>query len=170
MGGTTMAASTSGHQGPAGLLNLPLTPPSSAFLAPRAGAPPLVANSTPQQQKGLQQQLASLNGTRVQADIKNAINNLPLETVGPDQTAVNSVQVHGFTLVESSQNPVTGAPTSQAQHNLTLYDNLGGIVYVITYHDVFYWTGSHVTASTPYWTYWRAWYEFPIPLFRERHK
>lgn len=48
-------------------------------------------------------------------------------------------------------------PDVQAQHTITLYSRWGGVAYVLTYRDTFYWNGAHIRAEKPYWTYWKAW-------------
>lgn len=158
-GGITYAASAP-PSAAAHFPGLPATPPASAFVPARADAPPLVTHLTPTQMQLEKQQIQSLTNPVVATAIRHAINSLPPLTVAPDKIAVASTHADGFTIVESSQNPVSGDPTSTASHNLTLYDAYGGIVYVVTYHDTFHWTGSQVSAAQPYWTYWRAWYEF----------
>lgn len=110
---------------------LPTLPPASAFVPTRADAPPLVTHLTPFQMQLEQKQMASLANPAVHKAIMQAITRLPVQTVGPDQTAVASTKVGGFTLVESSQNPVyantiSGDPISQAQTTIKVYSAWGG--------------------------------------------
>lgn len=93
----------------------------------------------------------------VQQDIMQATRYLPAQSVGPGQIAVASARVDECPLVQSSQNLVRGGGISQAQHTIILYSAWGGVSYVLTYHDTFYWNGTQVRAEKPYWTSWKAW-------------
>lgn len=102
-------------------------------------------------------QWTPLAAPAVQHAMMQALSRLPAQTVGPGQIVVASTQIDGFTLAEASQDTVYGGRMSQAQHTITLYSPWGGVAYVLTYRDTFYWNGRQVRAGKPYWTYWKAW-------------